>query len=103
MNVVATKEAAYTGVHIQLGGQGEGDGDFKETKARARKNDYSIMKQILVDGLLNYPYLIIMPCGYKLEYKNFDDIPEEDVSCPCGNPNHWLIRYEDTRRKDDRP
>ncbi len=38
-------------------------------------------------------------CGGHAEYWTFAAIPWEDVPCPCGNPNHWLIRYaeEDTR------
>lgn len=41
------------------------------------------------------PLLIIeMPCGSRIEYWAYSDIPEVDVPCPCGNPNHWLIKYE---------
>ena len=41
------------------------------------------------------PLLILeMPCGSRAEYPTYDDIPEVDVPCPCGNPNHWLIKYE---------
>lgn len=48
------------------------------------------------------PYLRISLSGEKLgcaggvaEYKTEDDVPEHSVPCPCGNPKHWLIKYEE--------
>ncbi len=40
------------------------------------------------------PPITIMPCGYQVEYKTIEDIPDHDVPCPCGSPNHWLVKYE---------
>ena len=37
---------------------------------------------------------VIMPCGSKVKYNTIFDIPNEDIPCPCGNPNHWLVKYE---------
>jgi hypothetical protein len=34
------------------------------------------------------------PCGEKVMYKTIDDVPEVDVPCSCGNPNHWFIKIE---------
>ena len=34
--------------------------------------------------------------GCSVEYKTEADVPEHSVPCPCGNPKHWLIRYERT-------
>ncbi len=78
---------------------------------RARRNGYSLCKQILVDyikayvkmnGKLskNHDYILeikLEPCGTEAKYKTFDDIPNESVICSCGNPNHYLIRYIDQR------
>lgn len=40
------------------------------------------------------PILSIDMCGKTTKYQTYDDIPEVDVPCSCGNPNHWLIKYE---------
>jgi len=37
---------------------------------------------------------VVMPCGSKVKYNTIFDIPNEDIPCPCGNPNHWLVKYE---------
>lgn len=40
------------------------------------------------------PFITItMPCGSHIEYQNFEDIPDEDVPCDCGNPKHWFIQH----------
>jgi len=36
---------------------------------------------------------ITLPCGGQATYRTVDDIPLVDVPCPCGDPNHWLIKY----------
>ena len=36
-----------------------------------------------------------LPCGGRASYHDIDDIPLVDVPCPCENPRHWLIKYED--------
>jgi hypothetical protein len=42
----------------------------------------------------NAPFMsITMPCGERVEYQTFEDIPDEDVPCTCGNPNHWFVRH----------
>ena len=33
------------------------------------------------------------PCGEVLEIVDVADIPFENISCTCGNPDHWFIRY----------
>ena len=43
------------------------------------------------------PALVVgMPdCGGSAVYDTVNDIPLVDVPCPCGDPRHWLIKYED--------
>lgn len=41
-----------------------------------------------------YPIWIELPCGNSLFCKTADDIPRQDTPCPCGNPNHWLVKIE---------
>jgi len=37
-------------------------------------------------------FVITGPCGTVVKYP-LNNIPTVDVPCPCGNPNHWIIRY----------
>lgn len=40
------------------------------------------------------PFITItMPCGESISYDRFEDIPDEDVPCSCGKPNHWFVRH----------
>ena len=42
-------------------------------------------------------FVIRMPCGEQYIIKTYNDfvnLPEEDIPCRCGNPNHWFIRFE---------
>ncbi len=40
------------------------------------------------------PFMTVtMPCGQVLKYEQFEDIPDHDVPCPCGDPNHCAVRY----------
>ncbi len=40
------------------------------------------------------PFVTInMPCGQVLTYQTFEDIPTEDVPCPCGDSNHIAVHY----------
>ena len=32
-------------------------------------------------------------CGGQITYRTADDIPLVDVPCPCGDPNHWLVKW----------
>lgn len=42
------------------------------------------------------PFLeIIMPCGTHEIYP-VKNIPKKSIPCPCGDPLHWLIKYEST-------
>ena len=47
--------------------------------------------RLLDEGRL--PITIEMPCSQTVRYKTFEDIPLEDVPCPCGNPGHWLVKW----------
>lgn len=46
------------------------------------------------DDSRDIPYLTIeAPCGNVCIFVTLDDIPDESVPCPCGNPKHWMIKY----------
>lgn len=37
---------------------------------------------------------ITMPCGYVWELRWGDRVPETDVPCPCGKPEHWVFQFD---------
>ncbi|MBA7658235.1 hypothetical protein ES703_66184 [subsurface metagenome] len=40
------------------------------------------------------PFITIdMPCGSKMIYERFEDIPDEDVPCSCGNEKHLFVEH----------
>ena len=48
------------------------------------------------NGVLLHVELQDEQTGYRYfrDYKAEDDIPYDSVPCPCGNPEHWLIKYD---------
>lgn len=43
---------------------------------------------------LPFPISIELPCGNVFKQESRLGFPKEDVSCPCGNENHWFVRHE---------
>lgn len=37
-----------------------------------------------------------LPCGYVYGTTDWLSLPLVDTPCPCGDPNHWLVRWKDT-------
>ena len=72
----------------------------KPRNATWRKVRSELKKRLLehaekLDGNLqsNPLFAIDMPYGEKAIYKTFEDIPKHDIPCPCGNKNHWLVKW----------
>ena len=42
----------------------------------------------------------LQSCGGRAVYRTADDIPLVDVPCPCGDPNHWLIKWINLEESD---
>lgn len=42
-----------------------------------------------------YGFTITMPCGKEWRFRAVSDIPFGDLPCPCGRPDHYLIKYEE--------
>ena len=40
-------------------------------------------------------FKISMPCGYNVTY-SLNTFPRVDTPCPCGNPDHWLVKIGGT-------
>ena len=52
-------------------------------------------RQAIVDLLdESNVFEITMPCGYSKKFEEHTDIPYDDLPCPCGGFNCYLIRYE---------
>ncbi len=66
--------------------------------ARALMVDY-IMDNIPPEWSTEHPdaafMTIRLDCGGSESYQTAEDIPFVDVTCPCGDPTHWLLKYED--------
>jgi len=41
------------------------------------------------------PVEIEMPCGHVIRIMGWQDMPSEDIPCPCGDPTHWLAKCEE--------
>ena len=37
----------------------------------------------------------VFGCGGQATYRTAEEVPLVNVPCPCGDPNHWLIRWRD--------
>jgi len=33
-------------------------------------------------------------CGTHVDYRTEADVPLVDTPCPCGNPAHWLVKWD---------
>lgn len=34
------------------------------------------------------------PCGQSVVYQTAADFPHTSVACPCGDPAHWILKYD---------
>ena len=73
--IIGRRDPVYVGVRIS-------------TRAEWREGFWNVD-----NGLV--PVKITLPCGGHATYNARADIPLVDVPCPCGDPRHWLIKYED--------
>jgi hypothetical protein len=40
------------------------------------------------------PWNVTLPCGNSFTIQDAQTIPSEDKPCPCGDPNHWMIKHQ---------
>jgi len=71
----------WIGIHVEGGG-------YREF--------IHLLKQRTHGSLYSIPLLTVNPpcCDTVRKWNTFQDIPAISVPCPCGNPNHWLIKYD---------
>ena len=41
----------------------------------------------------DFPQIVLMPCGKKFRFNSADEVPKENLRCPCGHPDHWIVKY----------
>lgn len=41
-----------------------------------------------------FPQILYMSCGYKDKVESIEQVPRFNVPCPCGNSNHWIVKYD---------
>jgi len=41
----------------------------------------------------DFPQIVLMPCGRKFKFNSEDEVPKENTRCPCGHPDHWIVKY----------
>ncbi len=97
-----TEEAQAIGMIMKL----EDTGEICAIKGTNRKvlieNINSFVNSDWFKGQDGASYLHVELSGEQLgclgcsaEYKTEADVPEHSVPCTCGNPKHWLIKYDE--------
>ncbi len=91
MNAGTLVRATYTGIsfeyHVARGVVGAIDeADEAAWKTAVREENRGIFSNC-------FPVQYTLPCGNVARYETLDDVPMEDVPCPCGDPTHWFVQY----------
>jgi hypothetical protein len=82
------------------------DADYTVVVAKNRKTLVKAIKHVIraqgldveqFDGRDGRFFLKIQMdcCCGSVSFATEDDVPKTSVKCPCGNPHHWLLRYEE--------
>ncbi len=91
------RDAANTGILFQIFNRERTKASLEELWLGAKESAVAYIKEHPNNSEIDAPFLSIkMPCGAKFELKTFGEVinlPIKDIPCPCGNPNHWFIRY----------
>lgn len=88
---------------------GRSPGNARQRRLALRKKEREFMKGLQKGGSIvwigiQYSHnadisnlgILVVKCpttGASATYDN-DTLPTHDVPCPCGNPNHWFVKYE---------
>jgi len=68
-------------------------GAVEEQAKRAERHNLSLSQLVFLEAMAGFPITVNMGCGTQHVFRNFDDIPEDSMPCPCGDPGHWLFRF----------
>jgi len=89
---VPKTENVFTGLLFHLTGKRTDEYSDDELWLMAKKE---------AEGKALWPHIVRMPCGNEQRFDSFSDLPVEDISCPCGNPDHYIVRFIDNREVID--
>lgn len=61
-------------------------------------NDFKrkMAEQMIQSSGYDFPYTIKMSCGETFTIRRMIEIPTFDVTCSCGDENHWFIKWEES-------
>ena len=88
------ESCTYTGLYFQLLGKRNDDYSIKELWKMALEASLEKME---------FPYIVDMPCGKTMWFSNQSSIlnlPIDNIPCPCGNPNHYIVKFVDGREEN---
>ena len=43
------------------------------------------------------PFVHKMPCKEIYVIEAIEDLPKEDLPCPCGDKTHWFVKYTEEK------
>jgi len=80
---------------IPLGNYPIGDEPFTAMIATDRQAVLDLLDEVkAIRGKDGY-FEITMHCGYSQRFEKHEDIPFEDLPCPCGKSDYYLIKYKE--------
>lgn len=41
-----------------------------------------------------FPMTIEMPCDLAYLFTRYEQFPEKSLPCGCGDPEHWVVKYQ---------
>lgn len=88
---VSGDDVSYTGLLFQLAGPNPNE--FSDGTL------WMMIKEATIEKMI-FPHTVEMPCGHKETFESPASIwalPIKDLPCPCGNPNHYIVRFIDLR------
>ncbi len=72
--------------------------NFGEDSEKVNKLRRALMGEKIYDNTIS---ILVCEEFDPLIINTYDDFPEDSIPCLCGNPNHWLIKYEETEPMPD--
>lgn len=95
-NLVTTSEdATCVGLMWQLHNVGATPREELHRQLKDQVVTYAMEHGSKRDDDGKFPVELTMPCGHSKTFDDIEDVPFESISCTCGNPNHWFVKYKE--------
>lgn len=94
-SISAVKTTA-TGLLFQLRGK-RTNTDIDELWQRVKK---------IAIAKMGFPFTVSMPCGRSVIFDDAEHIMgigNENIKCSCGDPTHYMVKFEDKREEEKEP